>query len=1292
MAENINIKVLIDAADSAKTIQETKKALRDLKTAALQVEEGSQAFQSITTAAGQLQDRIGDLSATTKYLGDDLKNLKGLSSIGQGIAGGFAVAQGAAALFGSENKKVEESILKVQSALSLLQGVQAIGEVLQKESAATLFIQNGLRKTAIALTSEQAVATAAEAVAAGTATLAQRALNAAMNANPVMALVAVLGLAVGALLAFSNGSEEAKKAEEKARKETEARTKAIKEEEAAYASFIGKEQAGYLLLSEQLKATNPKSQERLDLIKKINETYGTTLKNLQDETTFQNQVNKSVEDYIEFLKLKYALQSNEKLISDNIAKQAKLERDLAKEQASLNESIEARKRAGYKDTGRDLRIALELQYKVVDDLQKQIDGADRRLEGYIKGALATTAKISATGLKVSNERVQNENKTNKKVLDAHKEFSADYSELDETIFENTKSIQEELVSSWLNVYDQELLDLQASMVDKKDVITSEYNSALTEVQNNFKEWAESNKIDLVKLDATEYNKQYNLFLNSQAGLNQKLIILKQQYTTRLSIVDEQYRLQQEKLTKEQAERIKQILLDSTKIVLSTTEYSRYLNYIELKTKLLKKDTLATNKETYDKIAEEYSRNFDNFEKYQKLQKELGKSVAAEAYLSEKGYYELRAQDIAKLNTDQTLLYDQNITDSKEFIENLGKQEIKLKSIGSDMNMLMTTTGKVLDIWTSRASRIDDMGVLKEAFFGQEEAITAADLTLVGYLDTLQRVGKTDEKTTLAIINFGKALDQVKDSIDTTNDAWGSSIKITEKYKENTGELIYKVLDLGRALTTSEAGQNKLLTAVYLDKLNILKGAEKDISKEITTINAKNIETGQKFITEQGKLVDALKKQLENKNLSPIDKLKYENDLKAAEEALKNYEITQGKFVEKQKTQKSFSIKPQGPDQIGLEQLIKDYPELNQKILDLLEKRYADQTKIANDFYQEEKNGLFMQLTKGEITQEQYDKKMEAMEIAHQENLLSIDVSYGKKGQDELAASEAKKAGIIKAEQDKIIESKEKWVQEMVNLEAVLQNGIMDMLNFNFQRRIDNLNSEYDYKIGLIQAEQDAYEQSLTEQTVAEIQIATKKQEFQDQIDAQNKQRAAEERQIKLQQFNAQKAADIIQAGINGALAFTKSLAELGPYAIAIQGLIAAQVASQIFFISSQQPAFAEGGLVVGPGGPKDDKINAKLSNGESVINAKSTKMFAPVLSAINQAGGGKAIPSQAGGKMALGGGGTMTVGEKPLVVDNRELIDEIRNLNNRPIETYVSESKITAAQKVSDRENRRTSF
>ena len=50
---------------------------------------------------------------------------------------------------------------------------------------------------------------------------------------------------------------------------------------------------------------------------------------------------------------------------------------------------------------------------------------------------------------------------------------------------------------------------------------------------------------------------------------------------------------------------------------------------------------------------------------------------------------------------------------------------------------------------------------------------------------------------------------------------------------------------------------------------------------------------------------------------------------------------------------------------------------------------------------------------------------------------------------------------------------------------------------------------------------------------------------------------------------------------------------------------------------------ADGGMVLGPGTEKSDSIPAMLSNGESVINARSTKMFAPILSWINQLGGGR---------------------------------------------------------------------
>lgn len=96
---------------------------------------------------------------------------------------------------------------------------------------------------------------------------------------------------------FSKDTKEATKAEEEAKKASEERTKALEAEKDAYESFIGKEAAGYQTLAAQLAATNPKSQERLDLIKQINDTYGTTLKNLSDENGRANHTQIPYSDY-----------------------------------------------------------------------------------------------------------------------------------------------------------------------------------------------------------------------------------------------------------------------------------------------------------------------------------------------------------------------------------------------------------------------------------------------------------------------------------------------------------------------------------------------------------------------------------------------------------------------------------------------------------------------------------------------------------------------------------------------------------------------------------------------------------------------------------------------------------------------------------------------------------------------------------------------------------------------------------------------------------------------------------
>lgn len=84
---------------------------------------------------------------------------------------------------------------------------------------------------------------------------------------------------------------------------------------------------------------------------------------------------------------------------------------------------------------------------------------------------------------------------------------------------------------------------------------------------------------------------------------------------------------------------------------------------------------------------------------------------------------------------------------------------------------------------------------------------------------------------------------------------------------------------------------------------------------------------------------------------------------------------------------------------------------------------------------------------------------------------------------------------------------------------------------------------------------------------------------------------------------------------------------------AIATTIATVISGMTSAISTVKSAkFATGGYVTGPGTGTSDSIPARLSAGESVINAKSTAMFGPLLSSLNQAGGGVAFNPATGGQ------------------------------------------------------------
>lgn len=69
--------------------------------------------------------------------------------------------------------------------------------------------------------------------------------------------------------------------------------------------------------------------------------------------------------------------------------------------------------------------------------------------------------------------------------------------------------------------------------------------------------------------------------------------------------------------------------------------------------------------------------------------------------------------------------------------------------------------------------------------------------------------------------------------------------------------------------------------------------------------------------------------------------------------------------------------------------------------------------------------------------------------------------------------------------------------------------------------------------------------------------------------------------------------------------------------------IISNMAAAIKLVNSAK--FSTGGYVTGPGSGTSDSIPARLSNGESVLTARATEMFSPLLSTLNMAGGGVPI-------------------------------------------------------------------
>lgn len=200
-----------------------KRQLRDLQGLMAKMNmdglTNTEQFTKIAQHAGAIRDAIGDASQAVNKFASDTSNLDASIQAFQGLAATASIATGAMALFGKENQNVNEAIKKVQGALGILNGVQSVANVLNKDSALMLKLASIQLKASTVATNLETAAKGKNLIATKAATVAQRALNFVAKANPYVLLASAV-IAVGAAyLKFANGAKVAKISDEQLNQE-----------------------------------------------------------------------------------------------------------------------------------------------------------------------------------------------------------------------------------------------------------------------------------------------------------------------------------------------------------------------------------------------------------------------------------------------------------------------------------------------------------------------------------------------------------------------------------------------------------------------------------------------------------------------------------------------------------------------------------------------------------------------------------------------------------------------------------------------------------------------------------------------------------------------------------------------------------------------------------------------------------------------------------------------------------------------------------------------------------------
>jgi len=330
-----------------------------------------------------------------------------------------------------------------------------------------------------------------------------------------------------------------------------------------------------------------------------------------------------------------------------------------------------------------------------------------------------------------------------------------------------------------------------------------------------------------------------------------------------------------------------------------------------------------------------------------------------------------------------------------------------------------------------------------------------------------------------------------------------------------------------------------------------------------------------------------------------------------------------------------------------EQTIKDERKLQEELLKI-NKEFADkEIKQIQDTLQSEVDLRTAQYQQDLLQKDLTTEEKRLIEEQYNNDIVNLNADAQSQIQDVIRSTveAVSQSTLVLTEQQQLIfDSVVSGIQQSLDI----MNQIFDEVAERAAYRREN---EYE-------KDTETLNQQLANRTLSEEQYNAKLAEL-------DQKKAAEELKEKRRQFKLNKANNITEAIISTAQAVLQGLAAapppVGPILAGINGALGA---IQIGVISAQQFRAARGGIV--PGAPSEvDSVSSLLAPGEMVINSNSSQMFAGLLSAINESGGGVPLVPSTLDKGTSGG--------------NTNKYEE--NNKQQTIKAYVVETEISDKQK-----------